>query len=505
MVRKVLSMRFAAPALALAGVLAAASPAAAFDTGHHFDLTDAVLTEHGLGRDAVRQAQVANWITDYLNTPVYPDRALARKFDLMHFDDLAEDEAVRARWAGVVRNTRRVVEDAARRNDPEDVITALGMSLHGVQDFYSHSNWVDLHPRRAGAPYGTVTYLRDPNTDGPLRTSLDPKRAHRKAEAHGDYFKGMNKDSHVRAGWRDAYVFAHAATHEWTDAVRGWAEAARPGIWARCRAWRADAAAARDLRRQVVVAQRLSSWGSAGLLSELAIVRKLIPTGADGHWKGNGSGDFVATLLASLTGPSPRASAVATRAIALVPGLVEGLAEPAAEATLTPRLAAAAAGLATPPIGGRAVIVRTLGIRAMGAGLDPTSPPDFYSRVTIGKQRFLEAPQIDRDAPAPAWTSLAVTAPGARRVPITYTLVDEDYPDVDDPVDLTPTGPLRFWYEPATGRVGGLPPGARVAPSRVDGGVVITVRGAAAEVRLRVSSGRLAEPGGRLEVREAGI
>src|SRR3989338_7575984 len=91
-----------APTLALVAVLAAASPVAAFDPGHHFDLTAAVLAAQGFAPPAVRQAQVANWVTDYLNTPVYPDRTLARQFDLLHFDDLPTDAAVRERWAGTV-------------------------------------------------------------------------------------------------------------------------------------------------------------------------------------------------------------------------------------------------------------------------------------------------------------------------------------------------------------------------------------------------------------------
>lgn len=505
MIRPVPPKRLVTPLLALAILVGAAAPAAAFDTGHHFDLTASVLKAKGLGDAAVRQAQVANWISDYLNTPVYPDRTLARQFDLMHFDDLADDEAVRIRWAGTVRNTRRVVQDAARRGDAEGVLTALGMTLHAVQDFYSHSNWVELHPREPGGPYRATTYFRDAAPPGPMRTSLDPKRASHVDLAHGDYFKGMNKDSHVRQGWDEAYLFAHAATDEWAEAVKGWTEAARPGFWAACEAWRPDAATRRDLRKQLVAAQRLSSWGSAGFMSDLAFFRRLVPTGADGHWKGNGSGDFVATLLASLTGPSPRASAVAARAIELVPHLVEGLKAPGPQDAFAPALTAMAeaAGLAAPAPGQRAIVVRTLGVRALEGGLDPASPPDFFCRVEVAGQRFLEAPQIDRAAITPAWTAIAVVPADDRRVPIAYALTDEDYPDVDDPVALTAGGKLRFWFEPASGRVGGLPPGATAEP--LPGGAVVTVRGAAAEVRLRVTSARLAPEGGRLEIREAGI
>ncbi len=500
-------MRLAAPPLALAAVLALAQPAAAFDTGHHFDLTAAALVEQGFGGPAVRQAQIANWVTDYLNTPVYPDQTLARQFDLMHFDDLPSDAAVRARWAGTVANTRRVVEAAAARDDAEGVLTALGMTLHAVQDFYSHSNWVEAHPRGPDGAYRTETFFSDPMPGVPLRTSMHPDRAAVPEQAHGDYYRGMNKDSHVRRGWSEAYVFAHAGTREWVNAVRGWAEAKRPGIWSACASWRPGEALERDLRRQVVVARRLSSWGSFGYLSNFAFVRQVVPTGVDGHWKGNGSGSFVGTILTAIGGPSPRSSVVADRAIALAPQLVEGLARWNTPPRVIALLAATGGGGGVDghPLDGRAVVVRTLAVRALRRGLDLVGPPDLYSRITVAGQPFVEAPQIDRDASTPAWAALAVVPRGTRRVPIEYALFDQDFPARDDKVDLTATGALRFWYEPATGRVGGLPAGARVEPSRGGDGVIVTVQGRDAEVRLRLTGARLAPASGRFESREAGI
>ena len=48
---------------------ALACPAAAFDTGHHFDLTRSALAAEGFSRAATRHVQVGNWVTDYLNVP----------------------------------------------------------------------------------------------------------------------------------------------------------------------------------------------------------------------------------------------------------------------------------------------------------------------------------------------------------------------------------------------------------------------------------------------------
>jgi hypothetical protein len=503
-----LRARCAAPFAAFALVLGTAGPAAAFDTGHHFDLTAAALGEHRFTRSAVRQVQLAGWMTDYMNTPVFPDRRLARQFEALHFDDLGTDQAVRHRWAGLVANSRRAAIAAAEAGDVEGVLTVLGMSLHAAQDFYSHSNWVEIHPRAPGAPFRTETYFSDPAPGAPLRTALAPGRSRGPDLVHGDYYRGMNKDSYVRQGWREAYVFAHVGTVEWVAAVRGWAEGARPGIWAECAAWRPSPLAARALRTQVVMAERLSAFGSAGFLSGLPAVRRLIPTGVDGHWKGNGSGSLLGTVLASLGGRSPRASAVAERAIALVPRIVEGLDRGKPDPMRVASIAASAGGavVPAPAPAARAIVLRTLEVRATGAALDPPiGRADLYSRIVVAGHAFTEAPQVDRQVSNPFWTSLAVVPRERRRIPITYSLFDQDFPDADDAVALTPDGPLRFWYEPETGTVGGLPPGATARPSRTGGGLVVTVRGHDAMVRLRLTSAALAPAARRLESRGPGI
>lgn len=496
------------PALGLAAacVLGPAAPAAAFDTGHHHDLTAAGLAAEGFGKAAIRQAQLANWITDYLNTPVQPDQALARRFDLFHFDDLPTDEGVRARWAGTVTNMRRVVTERAAAGDAEGVVTALGMTLHSVQDFYSHSNWTESHPRLADGAFRTETYFSDPTPALPLRTSMHPDRAEGRNHVHGDYHFGMNKDSHVRQGWSEAYVFAHVATREWINAVRGWAEAARPGIWAACAAYRPGAAADAEMRRQVTVARRLSAYGSFGVLSDFAFVRKVVPTGVDGHWKGNGSGTFVGLVLTAIGGPSPRGSAVADRVIELAGPLADGLASWDMSPQQVAMIAAAGGGggVSEHRIAGRVLAVRTLRVRAIAGGLDPVGPPDLYSKVEVAGQSYVEAPQMDRAEARPAWHTLAVLPTTTGPVPITYMLADHDFPDADDPVALGPKGPLRFTFDPATGRVDGLPAGSRVQPAG-PGAVEVTVRGREAEVRLRLASTALAPAARRFETREAGI
>lgn len=475
----------------LVGVILA-RPAEAFDTGHHFDLTGAALVSEGFTPAAVRHAQIGNWVTDYLNLPLVAEPAVIAQFDKLHFDDLPTDDAVRAQWRALVANTRGATEAAARAEDPEAILALLGMSVHAVQDFYSHSNWVELHPRAAAGPFRTATYFADPLGETlPLVTSAHPDHADEPWQAHGDYYHGMNKDSCVRAGWDEAYVFADAATREWVAAMRGWAEGVAPGSWEAVRSWRPGFSGHRDLKRQVVAAHRLSAWGSLGAVSQLGLVRRMIPTGIDGHWKGNGSGSLVGTLLATLGSASPRASSVTAKAILLAPVITSGMATPGDRGGENSTFDRAAAGPQTDvpprPMAGKAIIVRTLAVRATHPGLDPFSRPDFYARVTIGKQTFVEATQLDRSAITPAWSAIAIVPANQRRLPLSYALWDQDYPDPDDRVAITPgSGVLRCWLDPATGEVGGLPPGVRAEPGP-DGAVDLLAQGPDAELRVRVA------------------
>ena len=49
-----------------------------------------------------------------------------------------------------------IAREARDENDPAKLLTVLGVSLHQVQDFYTHTNWMEpgRHPRRGGAQLG---------------------------------------------------------------------------------------------------------------------------------------------------------------------------------------------------------------------------------------------------------------------------------------------------------------------------------------------------------------
>ena len=160
------------PAIALASVLlvlAAAAPAGAYDTGPHFEMTDDVMTAEGFRGDAIGVAQVNNWFVDFyeqagknpfsghggfwkrllagaIDTENWSDDVIAAA-ERSHFDSststLFNTVGVTNEWDRLRRSVWTLVREARAQNDRAKLLAVLGMSLHQVQDFYTHTNWIE--------------------------------------------------------------------------------------------------------------------------------------------------------------------------------------------------------------------------------------------------------------------------------------------------------------------------------------------------------------------------
>jgi hypothetical protein len=77
----------------------------------------------------------------------------------VHFDDLTANGQVRAAWQRYLTGT--VIGLMWAKDQPNSVSAArniIGVSLHAVQDFYAHSNWVDAQANR-----NTTWFEKDPD------------------------------------------------------------------------------------------------------------------------------------------------------------------------------------------------------------------------------------------------------------------------------------------------------------------------------------------------------
>jgi len=157
-------------------------PAFAFDTWWHADATRRAMAGNGFSGDARLVAQFTNYLTDFYsiiggfealydrlpggrprNAP--STRLAAAEMERLHFDSLFSTREIESQWATLEANTkaslRKYTTDPAVQPGfrPIVLLSIIGASLHVVQDFYAHSNWVEWHVKEN--PAGTVPVWHD--------------------------------------------------------------------------------------------------------------------------------------------------------------------------------------------------------------------------------------------------------------------------------------------------------------------------------------------------------
>lgn len=131
-------------------VLAAPAGAQAFDTGPHTDITRDALAAEGFGATATDVVVVNNWFVDlYENDENWP-QAVLDAANRMHFDasiwDVANVAKAQAEWDRLQRSATqllRSIKSAGGANKELQLLATIGIGLHSLQDFYSHSTWIE--------------------------------------------------------------------------------------------------------------------------------------------------------------------------------------------------------------------------------------------------------------------------------------------------------------------------------------------------------------------------
>lgn len=399
--------------LLLAALATAGLQSFAFDTGHHVDLTFAVLHERGFEPTAIEAVQVANWLTDYFTVSPTSLEPVHTELNKLHFDNLYCTEEVSSYWGWLLHNTRQAIQDAAAADDPAKALTLMGLFLHATQDFYAHSNWVEVHPRSPGAPYRTETWMTSALAgDIELRSGAYPPHPHPpppESLDHGGYYDGLNKDSHMRPLWDEAYVFAYISTHEMLAALQEWTEEAAPGFWEKVRTYQTAGVEQKRLDAALEAALAMSMWVKG--------------KGADGHWKGDQSG-AVRYLSKFSAGWTPTHASIFERNVKsrrvqnqLTGKLYSGEPPPPAPQIL--------------PFAGRrrAVLVQTTYVEeATGAGrrINPAGGADLYAVVEVGAQRYRDRVLRDKRSFVNPWLTLHLADADEVELPIQFEVWDED-------------------------------------------------------------------------------
>ena len=211
------------------------APWPAPEVWHHEGLTRDAAEAAGFSRAAGGEiAFHATYIDHYLVNPLWrlrgglarvrAARAIRDDLATLHFDDLPTPEAVTAAWQRYLGGTVAALlwaENAWRQGRPgagagADAVASarqvIGLGLHAVQDFASHSTWIN-HPDRR-----TATWREWSAAGGEIADLTTGAVESQGSVRHGDL--GLR-----RAGWHPA-----AVPLRWGIATPAWLTAHSPGI-----------------------------------------------------------------------------------------------------------------------------------------------------------------------------------------------------------------------------------------------------------------------------------
>ena len=302
-------------ALALAALLLfSPARAAAFDTAPHTDITRDAMTAEGFAGKATDVAVVNNWLVDLyfnskkipqsgnsgfleglLGSPLGPREDWPKKVregaERMHFDssiwDVFDVRQAQREFERIQRAATQAIRQANAaggiRRDAR-LLAVIGITLHSLQDFYAHSNWIE-QPRFGGADgpdwtglsFGhTPTFFDVPEAERntPLNVYIGDSTFH-KQRPHGKWntdsnksgVDGVNKDWPGRPGYDAAYMAAYFATRQWLRALR---PVIGDAVWTRLQRYSANERVGRrnelshELRGSLRIGMMTGHWQGQG-------------------------------------------------------------------------------------------------------------------------------------------------------------------------------------------------------------------------------------------------
>src|SRR4051794_22708896 len=419
---------------AVVACLVAPAGADAFDTGPHSDITrDAMLAE-GFGSTAADVAVVNNWFVDlYSNASKVPQsghadtlveivgsligprenwpQAVLPAATRTHFDasvwDVANVGKAEAEWNRLQRGTSqllRSIKSSGGANAEVQLLTTIGMSLHALQDFYSHSNWIEKQGVAGvdGTDWSklgfglTPTWFDVPKSarDG-LNVYVGASTGH-KDRPHGAWntdgnksmVKGVNKDWPGRLGYQDAYTTSYFATRQWLRAMR--AALGDDALWNRTLRYanRRSGALDHDLRGALRIGMMTGHWQGQGEPCDPSFSLNIC-----GSRNGLG-GDLIGARNATRDYFEDRGK---TRFRSTFEALIPLLAQEEPNGDLLPVESSREMQASTRFVQMRVTSMKGVGLRALG---DPTplDRADMFSRAIIAGQSFQSGEINGRDS-----------------------------------------------------------------------------------------------------------
>lgn len=202
----------------------------AFDTWWHAECTRKAMVANGFSADARLAAQVSNYLTDFFPAYNIANEKLAASgisrlqlngdlsYEYMHFDAVYSTDDIEQNWKLLFDNTvSALIKYAGSANVKPGfrlpvLFNIIGASLHTIQDFYSHSNWVNLCVSKGQSPI-PIWYDVDADAKKQLNlfTGAYPDGSSKGHKNHSD----LNKDCSARDLNKQAVEVAEKASIDW--------------------------------------------------------------------------------------------------------------------------------------------------------------------------------------------------------------------------------------------------------------------------------------------------
>lgn len=207
--------------------------AMAFDTWWHAECTRKAMVANGFSGDARLATQVSNYITDFHSAILFgsgiPEKERVEVFKLkqemsyeyMHFDAIFTTADIETNWQFLFNNTVRALKKYNNNPDVKSgfrlivLFNIVGASLHTVQDFYSHSNWVNTYVL---LNKNIPTWYEEDSTyrrSLQLYTGAYPDGSVKGMKSHSE----LNKDCSARPLNKEAVAVAEKSSIEWVKKI----------------------------------------------------------------------------------------------------------------------------------------------------------------------------------------------------------------------------------------------------------------------------------------------
>jgi hypothetical protein len=220
----------------------------AFDTWWHAECTRKAMVANGFSADARLATQVSNYLTDFLAVLYMPNEELSKvgiqairfrsdhSYDFLHFDAVFTEADIEKNWELLLNNTTGLLKkySAGGLTEPGFRLiifyNIIGASLHAIQDFYSHSNWVNLYMQRGTNP---VPVWFDIPAEERQKLKLFTGIYQKPFNGHVPHDE-LNKDCSARAYNKEAVDAAERASVDW---VKRLMEAVPEAPWSELKAY----------------------------------------------------------------------------------------------------------------------------------------------------------------------------------------------------------------------------------------------------------------------------